>query len=115
MYEVQFSATTSADWAQAIELMDADTNLPLDLTGASFDLAIGDRWGDSRYLSVSTDDDAELVIIAPNIVEWVFPAARLNGLCSGITYPVGLTMTTDTGTIQIFLGTLAVLNGVVSL
>lgn len=113
MYEVQFLATSSADWAQAIELIDADTNLPMTgIDDATFKLAV-DGPGNTSYLTAST---AEGTLTRPSahIVQWVFDAADLGSLCAGTTYSVGLTMTTDGGTIQILRGTLAFLDGVVT-
>lgn len=113
MYEVQFTATSSADWAQAIELIDGDTNLPITgIEDATFKLAV-DGPGGTPYLTASS---AEGTITRPSthIVQWVFDTDDLGSLCAGSTYSVGLTMTTDGGTIQILRGTLAFLDGVVT-
>lgn len=111
MYEIQFAATTSADWAVAIEIIDADTNQPMDLSGATFELEVGSSC-DGHYLSASTADST---IISPQtgVVQWTFPATTMDGLSYGRTHRVGLTMTTDGGTTQVFVGTLSLIDGVV--
>lgn len=109
MYQAQFFATTSADWAQAIELIDADTNLPFEIPeGTTFELDVRGRGG---YQSL-TRTTAEGTIETPGggIVQWRFPATDLTNYCLG-TYQVGLTMTTDGGTVQLLLGSLSILDG----
>ena len=113
MYEVQFLATSSADWAQAIELIDADTNLPLaDIDDATFELSVDRQNGCGSVLTAST---AAGTITQPqaNVVQWVFLASQMTGLCDGSTYRVGLTMTTAGGTVQILIGTLTFVDGIV--
>ena len=113
MYQVQFVATTSADWAQAVELIDASTNLPLsDGDEAEFELQVDDRCG-ARMLTASTDDGT-ITMPEENVIQWRFTPEQHAGLCAGSTYSVGLVMTTVTGTIQLLTGTLAYIDGVVS-
>jgi len=113
MYQVQFIATTSADWAEAIELIDAETNLALQVPdNAVFKLAIGDRcWGGS--LDASTTD-GEITRPEINVIQWRFTPDKINRYWRGSTHPVGLTMTTDGGTVQLMVGTLTILDGVVT-
>ena len=112
MYQTQFLATSSADWAQAVELIDADTNLPLaDIDDATFELQVDDECGASR-LTASTAAGT-LTRPAAHIVQWRFTPAQHGGLCDRTTYRVGLTMTTDSGTTQLLTGTLVYLDGIV--
>lgn len=113
MYEVQFFATSSADWGQAIELIDADTNQPMTgIDDATFKLAV-DGPGRTSYLTASTAEGT-ITRPSPHIVQWLFDADELGSLCAGTTYWVGLTMTTDGGTTQLLRGTLIFLDGVVT-
>lgn len=111
MYQVQFEATTSADWAEAIELVDDATNLPLDIPeGTTFELTIGDCcW---PGLNASTDD-GKIIMPSANVIQWRFLPADLTRYWSPGTYPVGLTMTTTGGTTQLLVGTLSIIDGVV--
>ena len=112
MYDIQFFCTNSAGWAAAIELIDDETDLPLDVEpGAVFELAVKGPHG-SPNLTASTDAGT-IERPSPNVVQWRFTPERMTGLCAGNTYRVGLTATDSTGTVQFILGTLAVLDGVV--
>lgn len=111
MYSVQFQATSSADWVEAIELIDANTNLPLAVPAeAVFDLSIGDRcWGPFDASSA----DGAITRPAENIIQWRFERSDLCRFWSRGTYSVGLTMTTSGGTTQVLIGTLTIIDGVV--
>lgn len=111
MYQVQFQATTSADWAEAVELIDAKTNLPLVIPQeAEFRLTIGDRcWGPFN----ASTEDGTITRPAENILQWRFTPDELRRFWPQGNYPVGLTMETLGGTTQILIGTLSIINGVV--
>lgn len=111
MYQTNFVATNSADWAQAIQVIDADTNQPLELTGLTFELRVEDDCG-SPMVSASTDE-ATITTPGDGVVQWVFTHEQMGGFCSGNTYKVGLTMTSAGGTTQILIGSLSYLDGVV--
>lgn len=109
MYELAFFATDDADWSEAIELIDADTNGALaDAATASFDLEVSEHG--CALLTAST---AASTITKPdtNVIAWTFSKSQMNGLCPGNTYKVGCRMTTTEGTIQLFVGTLAIIGG----
>lgn len=112
MYIVQFVTTSSADWAEAIELIDSNTNQPLDVpTDATFDLAIGDRCWSGDF--IASTDEGNITRPADHIIQWRFPKGDLNRFWPRNTYSVGLTMTTAEGTIQLLTGTLSIIDGVV--
>lgn len=104
-------ATDDADWAVAIEIVDADTNELMDISSAaiSFALSVKDEC-DSVVLSASSDE-ATITKPTNNSIQWAFTASQMSGLDTSTTYNVGLTMTTVTGTTQILVGTLAVVDG----
>lgn len=110
MYDIQFIAASGSDWAEAIELIDDDTNLPFnDADDATFDLAVTLRGG-STLLSASTTD-ATISRPAANQILWNFTAAHLGSLCPGTTYTVGCRMTIADGSIALFTGSLAYIDG----
>lgn len=109
MYDLQLFATDDSDWSQAIELIDDTTNLPLaDAATAQFDFQVTDHG--RTVLSASTTDGS---IYKPtsNIVAWVFPQAQMQALRPETTYRMGMRMTTDQGSLLLFTGTLAFING----
>ena len=112
MYEMQFIASSSAGWAQAVELIDSTTNRPLDVPPeAVFELEIGDHcWtGDFR----ATTDDGSISRPKNNVIQWNFSRDQLRSYWLAKTYRVGLTMTTGGGTVQLLVGTLSIIDGIV--
>lgn len=111
MYQAQFVATTSADWAEAVELIDDNTSLALDVPiEAEFKLSIGDRcWGPFN----ASTEDGKVVRAASNILTWRFTPDDLSRFWRSGTYSVGLTMTTEGGTQQLLVGTLSIIDGIV--
>lgn len=112
MYEIQFSATNSADWSQAVQLIDDQTGLPFDGASIEFSLEVDDRGGAPVLRGSTTDGVIERP--EPSIIQWSFPVSQMRALCAGNTYRVGCTATDEGGTIQLFVGTLSLINGVVS-
>lgn len=113
MYDVQFLATSSADWAEAVELIDATTNLALAVPDdATFDLTIGRRCWSGDFIASS--EDGKITRPKLNVIQWRFTPTDLNTFGSKSTYPVGLIMKSAEGTIQLLVGTLSIIDGVVS-
>ena len=108
MYELQFQATDDADWAVALALIDDDTNRALDTTNLSFDLDVKHR-GHVR-LSLSSSDGS-ITIPEPGTIQWIVPAATMRGLSIETTYDVGCRMNSPGGVSQLFIGTLAFIDG----
>lgn len=108
-YQANFAAYRGADWAEAVEITDADTNLPLDVSGYSFELGIQDQ-SDATLISLSTSAGT-ITFSAANIIAWRVTASQINSLCKRKTYRVGCRFTTNEGTEQLFTGNLAILDG----
>lgn len=109
MYDLQFFATDDSDWAQAVELIDDTTNLPLsDVADALFELGITDC---GRTLLSATTADSSITKPSPGVIQWIFTKAQLGSLCVGTTYKIGCRMTNDSGSIMVFSGTLAFVDG----
>lgn len=109
-YELKFTAYDDADWAQAVEIIDANTNLGLeDAADALFEIEVTDCG--SRLLGASTADDT---VTRPDdqTIQWVFTKAQMSALEAGRTYRVGCRMTPEGGnSIVLFTGQLAFLDG----
>ena len=111
MYEAEFLATDSADWSQAIEFIDGDTGRPLNVEDADFELVVRDK-GHCVLLRAKTEDDS-IQRPSDSTISWRFAASEMKVLRHGNTYPVGLTMTTENGTVQVLVATLSFIDGVV--
>lgn len=114
MYQIDFTATNSADWAQAIELVNVDSkcgDAPIIPDDAVFHLAVSGRCG-SPFLKGSTED-GRIQRPRPDVIQWVFERSEMKALRPGTTYDIGLTITTAGGTAQLLTGTLSFIDGVV--
>jgi hypothetical protein len=110
MYQIKFSATDDADWGEAIELFDDDTNQPLELDeDTEFELEVTDCG--STLLSATTED-ATISRPSDHIISWTFTRAQMQSLDATRTYAVGCRLITPDGAIeQVFVGSLALING----
>lgn len=108
MYDIQFVATDDADWGVRCPLINDTTNQPLDTTDLSFELEVS--YCGCSYLTASTADNT---IEVPELgtIQWLFTKEQMSGLDPRNTYRVGCRVTNDGGTTQLFVGSLAVLDG----
>jgi len=110
MYEIQFTARSGVDWAEAIEMIDAGTNEPLDqIANARVDIEVSDY--DDRMILTATTADQTVRRPMAHVFQWRFPADQMRVLHHGTTYRVGCRVTTGGGTTELFSGTLAYLDG----
>jgi hypothetical protein len=126
MYHVTFPPQSNrASWVFIGQITDLDDN-PIDLTNCSLVFQIrGRRDGDPGYgrygggnhsgasLCASTDN-GKLTIVDIGKFRWFFTLQDMHSLCPG-TYDTGLTLTNDDGTqtVQLSVGPLAIVDGVV--
>jgi hypothetical protein len=112
MYQVTFPPQSNrASWTFIGQVMDLD-NKPIDLTGCSLEFQISDRQGGKRLLATTLNGSITFVDVGT--FQWFFPLAQMHGLEPG-TYDTGLTLTNDDGTqtIQLSVGPLPIVDGVV--
>lgn len=127
MYHVTFPQRSNrASWTFIGVITDLDGN-PIDLSACSMVFSIRGKRGASDWyggysgfdnygdpnLEASTDNGA-LTIIGLGTFQWVFTLDQMRSLCPG-TYNTGLTLTNNDGTetVQLFVGPLAIIDGVV--
>lgn len=125
MYHVAFAQQSNrASWLFNGLVTDLDNN-PIDLTGCSLEFVArmkrrGGFYGDgfnSDYgggcLAASTDI-GNLTITGLGMFQWFFTRDQMRSLCPG-TYDTGLTLTSSDGTetVQLAIGPLAIVDGVV--
>lgn len=115
MYDAQLKPVSNrADWLETIELIDDDTGQVItDLTGVTVKIEV--RAGTpcySRALAGSSDD-GHVTFPGFGIVQWLFTRSEMSNLTAG-TYEIGITVTLNDFTEQELIGSLPVLDGVVS-
>jgi hypothetical protein len=113
MYHVSFPAQSNrASWVFLGEITDLD-NEPIDLTACSMVFQIDDKDGGPR-LTASTAN-GKLTYVDVGRFRWFFTVDEMHGLEPG-TYETGLTLTNDDGTqtIQLSVGPLPIVDGVVA-
>jgi hypothetical protein len=114
MYQVTFPPQSNrASWVFIGVITDLQDN-PIDISNCSMVFAIRERNGGVAQLEAST---ANGKITYPDIgrFRWFFTLQEMHGLCAG-SYDTGLTLTNDDGTqtIQLSVGPLPIVDGVVA-
>lgn len=106
-------ASNKATWAVNYELTDEDTGELLDLSGVD-QITIEVRDPESRATVLSGSlTGGEVSVPDTGVFRWEFTAAQMRTLCSK-TYEVGCTLTENDETIQLIIGRVPVLDGVVT-
>lgn len=102
-----------ATWTEAIELIDDDTGELLNISAAT-EIIVEIR-EPRTFTPVLTASLANGKVTRPSlgVFQWKFTSDEMRTLCA-LTYEVGATLTMAGDTEQIVIGTLPVLDGVVS-
>jgi hypothetical protein len=98
-----------ADWKFQIGLTDSDTGETIDFTGCTMQIDVRDD-GNCLLLSGSTSD--KITVPEVGVAQIWFTTPDVHGLCAG-TYKVGITVTGNGETVQLFAGSVPVVDGVV--
>jgi len=105
------------DWNFTVELTEAETGDVVDLTGVAVDIALRAA-GDTTALLTGDIDDGHVSIVGDpidGIFTVTFTETEVSVLCAK-TYEVGIRLTNPAGDMsQLFIGTLPVLDGIVSI
>jgi hypothetical protein len=112
MYQINFLPTSNrASWLFVGQVIDYD-NAPIDIADCSMVFQISDRDGGTRLMASTANGKITYVDIGT--FRWFFTLAEMHGLQAG-TYDTGLTLTNDDGTqtLQLSVGPLPILDGVV--
>ena len=104
--------SNKAGWLADFELDDADTGSPIDLTGASIVVEARDPMTGCIVLSASTAN-CKVAIVGTGVFRINLPPGETHCVCPG-TYEVGATITLNGESRQLIIGTLPVMDGVVS-
>jgi hypothetical protein len=121
MFIANFQAiTTASDWNDAVQITDSETGEPVDLTGCTIVISVarrrkssGNWWWGNRPLLTATTDDGTVSIVDLGIFAFTFPVATRSGVLAPGVYEVGATISQSGEVIQLLLGTISVLDGIV--
>lgn len=108
------TASNSADYNENFQLYDDEDNEGVTLADATVTLEI--RRDKDCAPAVTATIDNGLIVVADEdfgIFNLAIPVATMRNLCAG-TYECGITIEQNDETVQYFIGTFPVLDGVVS-
>lgn len=108
---VQLAWTNKADWTVQIQVNDADTGDLIDLTGAEINVRVID---DQRCQRLNATVGDGVSIIDTGIFQFEFSADQMKGLLPG-SYQVGCVALVGGVTLQIFVGTVSIIDGIAEL
>jgi hypothetical protein len=102
--------SNKADWIEAFEIFDGDTNEPVDISDADeITIEIKDQ-NDCSVLAQATLTGDTVELVSTGVFQWTFSAATMTTLCPG-TYPVKARINKDDIETQLLIGFLPVVNG----
>jgi hypothetical protein len=115
-YGAQLSpVSTSADWSESVELTDGEDGTAVDLSAVD-EITISVRDPQSRSVVLTgTYTGGEITLPGSGtdgVFQWEFAATSMGAL-DAKTYEVGVTLMADSQTIQLLIGTVPVLDGIV--
>lgn len=99
-----------ADWKFELELTDNDTGEVIDTTGCTMNIVVRDGKGAIKLQGDTTD---KINTLATGVIQIWFTEDDVDGICAG-QYDAGLTITGNGETVQLFIGTVPVVDGVVA-
>jgi hypothetical protein len=107
------AASNRATYNQDFQLYDDEEGEGISLADATITLEIRKPGCSSAELTATNDDGIEIVDEGEGQFELAFTVAQMRTLCP-MTYECGITITQNDETVQYFIGTLPVLDGIVS-
>lgn len=128
MIRTSFDAiTTRESWIDIVEILDEDDLSPIDISSWKIQVEIRRQdhpglpmdygwpshnfsWGSG--VALATTDNGTVTITDIGVFEFIFSQATIASLCPAV-YVVGCTMSRDGEAVQLLLGLLPVLDGVV--
>lgn len=114
MYQGSFPPKSNrAGWSEIIEVVDDDTDEFVDLSDAEIVFEVRNQRSMTTELSATIDNE-KIEVLDTGVFQVSFTAAEMRNLCAG-TYDVGCTISNaDSEPQQFIIGTVAVLDGVVT-
>lgn len=107
------AASTKATWAEACEIIDEETDQPVDIsTATEITLVVRDPKSEEIVLS-GTLSGGDISLADTGIFQWSFTPEQMGALFAR-TYEVGCTIKQGGETVQLIIGALPVLDGILS-
>src|SRR4051794_32552835 len=106
------SASNRAGWVQIIEIQDEDTGDAIDISGASIIVEVRDPI--SRYIVISATTDNGSVTIVDTGVFQISVDPSVMRCIQAKAYEIGATITINGETRQLIVGTLPIVDGIVT-
>ena len=113
MYDVTFvPQSNQASWVFIGMVTDLEGN-PIDISACSMVFAVNEKNRGGQRLLASTAN-GKITYPSLGVFRWFFTEGEMNGLAPG-TYDTGLSLTNDDGTqtVQLSVGSLPIVDGVV--
>jgi hypothetical protein len=106
------AASNRQSWSYTLEVVDADTDEDIDLTGATITFEFRDPRNLLTILSATTGN-GKITTPSTGVFIVSFSLSDMQSL-SPITYDVGCTILVNGETLQYIIGTIPILDGIVS-
>lgn len=106
-------ASNKATWTGFLTVYDADTNEQFDISAAT-EITVSVRDPITQTIELTgTLTGGEITLVSDTQFSWVFTKSQMSDLCAKI-YEVGATIEFDDDDAQLIIGTVSVLDGIVS-
>lgn len=114
MYDATLKPVSNrADWIGTFEMVDDDTDQVItDLSDISLTIEVRKR-GDCRPVLVATNENGRIIDAGNGILQWRFTRTEMTAICPG-SYEIGVTISRDDETDQKLIGTVPIIDGIVS-
>lgn len=114
MYETMLQPVSNrADWTGSFAMIDDETeDVITDVDGLSISMTVRDRRTHCPVISASSENGL-IVYDGQGVFSWSVPRSQMTAICAG-SYEIGITISRDNQTSQMLVGTLPIVNGVVS-
>lgn len=104
--------SNKATWIVLYELKDDETDELIDLSSVD-EITVQVRDSRKSMILSATLSGGSVEIVDTGVFKWTFTASQMSTLAASRTYEVGCTIKKEEETVQLLIGTLPVINGVV--
>lgn len=114
MYIASLEAvSTREDWTVPVEVTDPDTDDAIDITDAEITLSVRDKKTKVQLLTATVGSGITIDDGPAGMFSWTFTASQMGALCEGV-HEVGVVIEVNSVKTQLLIGTVPVLDGIVT-